>query len=360
MKVLLCSTSTIKIQAVTEFFKEKEIKVDIDTFNCDSLGLPLQPIDSSTQCAQMRLDYARENINQNIKENAKDKYDYYIAVENGLNLPLVEECCVMIERKGVKIYEKSFCGIPTIYRDVYDDLKNEYMKNLKESSNKLLLGHNITLGEMIHKMDSSVDPKNWTKNCGYDRVEMIKDALKIAFAHLEKELNSVKQVIAAYKTYPDFPKPGVLFQDIFAVLADPTVTKTLCKIMKNRYASCKVDYIVGLESRGFFGILLAKELEVGFIPIRKKGKLPGPVERVNYGTEYSQDTCEISTSIPENSNVIIFDDLIATGGSIQAAIILLTKMKSRIVDICVLREVVSLRNKAEETLGRKYTVLLQD
>jgi adenine phosphoribosyltransferase len=204
----------------------------------------------------------------------------------------------------------------------------------------------------------NIDAKDWMKTILHcDRINMIKEALTAV--DINNDLK--KQVLKAYKSYPDFPKPGVIFQDIFAVLAHKDALNSLSIIMREEYESEKIDYVVGLESRGFFGVLLAKELKVGFIPIRKKGKLPGQVVRVDYGTEYSQDTCEISTDIPPNSRVLVFDDLIATGGSLLASVTLLNKVKCYVVDCCVLREVVSLREQAIKTMnGQSYTVLLQE
>lgn len=352
MNILLCSTSPLKKQALNEFIIKEmpSLRANITTFNCDSLGLPAQPVNSALQCAKARLDYAKNNTSQ--------KYDCYISIENGLHISTngpypyyADECYVILDQRGMMNIGKAMIEIPYEYKD--------FVPKLDKLDTEL--GNNITFGELLQKQDSSVDPKNWMKTvCNFDRVEMIGFALDEAFTHDVDQQKLIDRVIKTYKAYPDFPKPGVLFQDIFAVLADKDALTDLCQIMKNRYYLDKLDYVVGLESRGFFGVLLAKDLGIGFIPIRKAGKLPGQVERVEYGTEYSQDICEMSVSIPEGSRVLVFDDLIGTGGSLNAAVTLLTKLKCHIVDLCVLREVVGLREKATETLGRKYTVLLME
>lgn len=355
MEVLLCSESSIKTQAVLEFYQSyhaEDINVKITTFNCDELKLPAQPINSALICAKLRLDYAKQKTN--------GKYDIYIAIESGISTEYhyCEECCVIID-DGIMSNGSELRPIPweynkLIYSCIIDPCTSE-------------LGSDITFGELLHQQDLSIDPKNWMlKICGYDRKDMIKDSIRNTIGGTNYQRSLIQNVLKSYKSYPDFPKPGILFQDIFAVLANPDAVDDLCTLLKLRY-SCetqhaslnKVDYIVGLESRGFFGVLLAKKLKVGFIPIRKAGKLPGKVKQIKYGTEYSSDVCEMSTDIPKGSRVIIFDDLIATGGSLKAAIILLESLDCVIVDLCVLREVPELKGKAQETLQRPYTVLLK-
>lgn len=365
MEVLLCSESQLKTEAVQEFYSSEGIDVKITTFNCDELELPAQPIDSALTCAKRRFDYAREKTNR--------KYDIYIAIESGISSEYKshysEECGVIID-DGIMSHGSEFIPIPKEYNIMI------YSSIIEPCT--LELGSDITFGELLHGQDPTIDPKNWMlKICEYDRKDMIKDAIRGTVCgqrNYQKYL--IDDVMKAYKSYPDFPKPGVLFQDIFAVLANPDAVDALRILLKLRYSLdtfvnfdlkdqnlqkrdslSKVDYIVGLESRGFFGILLAQELKVGFIPIRKAGKLPGKVKQIEYGTEYSKDTCEISTDIPKGSRVIIFDDLIATGGSLKAAVTLLESLDCVVVDLCVLREVPELKEKARETLQRPYTVL---
>lgn len=341
--VLLCSTSPIKLDALTEYLTNTfEDIFSIDMFNCDKLGLPNQPINTTLQCCNARLEYSKK-LNK--------KYDIYVSIENGIEEidNIYYECCyAIIEQKGVKTKGLSEIEIP--YKFKY------LIKNNKDS--------NITFGENLKDIypDLNIDPKNWMKTIlNFDRKEMIQHALVSAKTKLKSLRIKIKDVIKSYKTYPDFPKPGVLFQDIFSVLENKDAFIKLCQIMKKRYKLDQIDYVVGIESRGFFGVLLAKDLGVGFIPCRKKGKLPGPVEQISYGTEYSQDTCEISTNIKEGSKVLIFDDLIATGGSLKAVTTLLLKMKCEIVDCCVLREVSDLKDIAIETMdNQSYTVLLQE
>jgi non-canonical (house-cleaning) NTP pyrophosphatase len=256
MNVLLCSTSPLKFQAVTEYFREilKYENLNIEAFNCENLKLPSQPVNNTALCAQERLNYVKNKTKQ---------YDYIISIENGLRFHVgsndlsIDECYVILEYKDLRASGKSEVRVPKKY--------SHLLKNFNTSSHDKFGESCITLGEMISQLDSSIDPKNWMKTeCGYDRIDMIKDALKFAFFDLKNQLNKVEYLIKTYKTYPDFPKPGVLFQDIFSVLTNPDATKALCNLFKHRYGfnMKEINYVVGLESRGFFGILLARELGI--------------------------------------------------------------------------------------------------
>ena len=158
----------------------------------------------------------------------------------------------------------------------------------------------------------------------------------------------------------------MVFQDIFSVLRNPNSKKLLEKLLKQRYKYTEFDCVVGIESRGFIiAEMLSSVLEKGFIPIRKvdkttaTSKIPGVVETISYGTEYSKDSIAISKDFLPGMKVIICDDLIATGGSLKAAIDLVERVGGIVVDCCVIVEEPKFCDKARATLGRDYTVLLK-
>ena len=123
------------------------------------------------------------------------------------------------------------------------------------------------------------------------------------------------------RQFPDFPSPGILFEDILPIFSNPTLHESLIRALQLHiekfYGSKSPDIIVGLEARGFlFGPSLALRLGAGFVPIRKKGKLPGPTETASYEKEYGEDYFQIqSDAIKQGQTVIIVDDIIATGTS---------------------------------------------
>lgn len=125
---------------------------------------------------------------------------------------------------------------------------------------------------------------------------------------------------ALIREIPDFPKPGILFYDITTLLEDPLGLRKTVDRFVWLFAGRRIDKVVGIESRGFmFGPILAYKLNVGFVPVRKKGKLPGDTAAVSYDLEYGQDTLEMhKDGVQPEERVLIVDDLIATGGTAVA------------------------------------------
>lgn len=162
--------------------------------------------------------------------------------------------------------------------------------------------------------------------------------------HANEELQALSDELrSALHQYPNFPTEGVLFEDFLPLFRSPQLFNKLIvafKIYIEENFNQTIDYIVGLESRGFlFGPTLALALDAGFIPIRKAGKLPGDVYKVGYTKEYGEDFFEIQKeSIPEGANVLIVDDILATGGSAHAAGELVQKCNGNILGFCFVME----------------------
>ena len=123
------------------------------------------------------------------------------------------------------------------------------------------------------------------------------------------------------RTIPDFPKPGILFRDITTLLSNPAAFKETLQLLVSRYRDAELHAVCGIESRGFLiGAPLSLELGVAFVPIRKPGKLPATVERIEYALEYGTDSLEIhKDALQPGQRVLLADDLLATGGTISAA-----------------------------------------
>jgi adenine phosphoribosyltransferase len=157
-------------------------------------------------------------------------------------------------------------------------------------------------------------------------------------------MDSIKNKI---RTIPNFPKEGIMFRDITTLLLDAHGLEEVIEIFAKRYADKKIDYVAGIESRGFiFGGALAKELGVGFVPIRKKGKLPGEVISEEYELEYGNDCIEIhKDALKEGDNVLIIDDLIATGGTALASCNLIEKAGGKIVECAFIVDLPELGGK---------------
>lgn len=158
---------------------------------------------------------------------------------------------------------------------------------------------------------------------------------------------AVDKIKAAIRDIPDFPKPGILFKDITPVLKDPILLNQVVDYFYHQLKDKKIQYVIGIESRGFIlGAPLAYKLGAGFVPVRKKGKLPGLVERHEYDLEYGTDTIEMHTdAIEPGSRVVLIDDLLATGGTAAASCKLIDKLQGELVSILFMIELEFLKGR---------------
>ena len=146
---------------------------------------------------------------------------------------------------------------------------------------------------------------------------------------------------------PDFPKKGIIFKDITTLLKDKKALQQTIDILATECSKKKLKYVVGIESRGFiFGTALACKLGVGFIPVRKKGKLPAKTRSVSYSLEYGTDSLEIhEDALKPGDKVLIVDDLLATGGTVEAVAKLVSGLGAKIVGIAFVIELSFLKGR---------------
>ena len=163
---------------------------------------------------------------------------------------------------------------------------------------------------------------------------------------MSKQINCepLKQLIRAV---PDFPKPGILFYDITTVLKDKAGFAQLIDAFAQHYIGKDIDLVLGIEARGFiFGPALAYRLNAGFVPVRKPRKLPAPVARVTYDLEYGSDTLEIHLdAIQPGQRVLLVDDLLATGGTMEATVKLVEQLGGQIAGLAFAVELDFLRGR---------------
>jgi adenine phosphoribosyltransferase len=154
-----------------------------------------------------------------------------------------------------------------------------------------------------------------------DKIELIKNSIRVI---------------------PDFPKKGIMFKDITTLLNNKEAFGALLEILENRYKNYDLDYIAGIDARGFiFGAALAAKLGISFVPIRKKGKLPYTTISQKYSLEYGYDEVEIHIDAfngNKNAKVLLIDDLLATGGTAGAASELIKKAGANLVEACFIIE----------------------
>ena len=169
----------------------------------------------------------------------------------------------------------------------------------------------------------------------------------------------LKQLIRAV---PDFPKPGILFYDITTLLKDKTGFAQLIDAFAQYYIGKHVDLVLGIEARGFiFGPALAYRLNAGFVPVRKPGKLPAPTVKVKYDLEYGSDSLEVhQDAIQPGQRVIIVDDLLATGGTMEATIKLVKQLGGEIAGLAFAVELDFLKGRQRFTEYDVFSLLHYD
>lgn len=166
-------------------------------------------------------------------------------------------------------------------------------------------------------------------------------------------MNLSESVKERIRDVPDFPKKGILFKDITPVLSDPKLCAEIAKKLANDWSEYPIDAVAGIESRGFiFGMLIAQILKVPFIPVRKAGKLPYKTVQMSYELEYGTATIEMhSDALNPNDNILIHDDLLATGGTAAAAAKLILQSGGNVVGYSFLLELAFL--KGRQALGKR-------
>ncbi len=160
-------------------------------------------------------------------------------------------------------------------------------------------------------------------------------------------LGRVEELRAAVRDVPDFPKRGIVFKDITPVLSDPVLFRASVDLFLERCRGLKIDKIVGIDARGFlFGSAVAYELGVGFVPIRKRGKLPYRTEIAKYSLEYGEAEMEMHVdAMSAGERIVLVDDLLATGGTSAAAAVLIRKAGGHLLEAQFLIELESLHGR---------------
>jgi adenine phosphoribosyltransferase len=174
-------------------------------------------------------------------------------------------------------------------------------------------------------------------------------------------VSDAHRIHEAIHVVPNFPKSGIIFRDVMPVLGDPALFAAVVAALCEPYAEAAVTPVfVGVESRGFiFAAAMAQRLSAGFVPVRKVGKLPGAVDRVSYALEYGEAALEVKRgAIRQGEPVVVVDDLLATGGTVLAAVELVRRQGGRVVglDFMVELEALEGRSRALQALGHTTSV----
>jgi len=341
MKIAITSESHIKIKAVGEVFKLNHKDIVIETFNTGR-DLPSQPINEGGMMAcRERINILENRIGDKIKE-----YNYIISIENSILFDVNKEIYDVVNvilKEGEDIYmiTSGFIRIPKFHHKYLEILSRKYTNKKAK-----IPSFNVTFGQLLKDEGFVKDDKNWMRELlGIERFNQVKNAIV--------DLLETIKLKKSFKKYPDFPKQGIDFKDINPIFADPKLFDILVNMMSRSIRDTPTK-VVGLESRGFIlGTALARKLGTGFVPIRKKGKLPGETYSIDYIKEYGTDTFEIQKdSLNKNDTVLIIDDLLATGGSIVAGIKLIRETGAKLQSCMVIEKVDVLYDIAIEQLNK--------
>ena len=164
---------------------------------------------------------------------------------------------------------------------------------------------------------------------------------------MPKTIATPKEIEQAIRNVPDFPKPGIQFKDITPVLADPRLFAATIDLLTDGFKPGSVDTVVGIDARGFiFAAAAAMKLRAGFVPVRKKGKLPYKTHEQDYALEYGSATVAMHVdALKPGARVLLIDDLLATGGTAAAAAALIKKLGAQILEVTFLIELKFLKGR---------------
>jgi adenine phosphoribosyltransferase len=381
-KVFLSSTSEIKRDVVKRFCSNlwRNQEIDIISISTKDTPLPLegsefilnplplegsefilnplpeQPVNSGGQCVIIRNEFIKKYIHENLPEI---EYDLLISIESSIDGNTSDEIDVsdvphiLIEDKFGEKYNAVGTFIP---------VPEEYFIKAKEISDKTKLstsinGFSTTIGEVIAEGNPRVRKDNWMRKQefgGMERTDQIYNGFKTILEKVRRRLCLKSAIIRVQ----DFPKQGVLFQDLSDILNDRVLLhylkQEMLEVLSKNYLKVPRDKLkfIGLDARGFiYGSILASETNGSFVMARKAGKLPGKTVKVQYGTEYSKSEIEILPHlINKDDKIVIVDDLVATGGSLNAAKELVEKCGGTVMCCITVLEVSGLVEEARKKL----------
>lgn len=359
--VVLASASPVKRAAVAKFFNVPP--QDIQCVPCTTLDLPPQPVNSGAACVLVRLHH--------LQATPHPPGSYLVAIENevwkrGDNVVhqrggaqrKVDALCGDVCHVAVSVNDEQLYGksdaVP--FAAAWLALAEERSARTDYATD----GLSITVGQMMHAEDATVEADDWIGRVQpllrrkYDcRERQILAAMHRALPHATFRANVLANRVTIV---PDFPKPGVRFQDLSALLAHgrdwKALVQAMCAVVSEERQ--RFDKVVGLDARGFiYGAALAHVSGAGFVMARKAGKLPGSgLLKTEYATEYSRATLQLLPgAIQPGDAVVVCDDLVATGGSLCAACDLVALAGGRVVACVVVLAVPPLLPSARALLG---------
>lgn len=366
LKILVASQSSIKVQAVEDVMKcfitnwgEKigKVGLEIRGLKVEFKDQCPQPFDKyGTYACSQRIEWIINNF-----EQVYD-YDFIVSLENYINtFDETDRVCLILHNISENS-EKTFCsyGIPLADSNHPD----KYLQKLLTPEYYHKFGAKKTYGELLHEEHSEIPADNWMAYAGdiinrCDRKTFIKSFLEDKMEEIVSDMIFINELKLKFRKYDDFPIKGIQFEDWSDIFIDSYFIEKLIDYLSKDYVIGEIDYVMGLESRGYLlAVPLAMKLKAGFIPIKKPGKTPGVFVKETYMKEYGTDSLELRSDL-KPGNVLIVDDVLATGGSLEAAIKLCIRAGHRVHESITIKDVPGLRQLAREKLkGNSLRVLL--
>ncbi len=337
---VVASSSELKLVAVRNALQEVSARCSRSTIvtPCE------QPIgqEMALKCAHARFEAALLEV--------EDDTTLVVAIENFIVNGHGDwhDCCLVM--MGTRLRRVFVVGSMEVHIPL--SLPTEYADT------------SITIGKLVAAQHSHINHADWFKaiGCNFSRIEQMEDAVRCASGKFQ--LFPTQETL---RTFPDYPTPSVSFIDIFSLMSSlPWGTRALVNMLRDQVESHCIEKpfaVAGLESRGLaLGMALAYSLECNFVPLRKPGKLPGPYVSRTYDKEYGKDTLEVQTSYVDSlpPRLIVLDDVLATGGSADAACALVERgLARKVALVLVLMDVPPLRPKWRAALaGRRVAVCM--
>ena len=317
-------------------------------------------------CARNRFLTAREN-----DPEFPSQYDLVVIIENYMDLDGKDWAGILIyDVHGRQEYWiKYFCAEAIDKQLFHDRIVNNFTHKW---------GSPVTYGQVLHEKDPNIPADDWMSVVtGKFRRQALEEGIEKLSRVFLKNMKMITELELGFVVYPNWPKPGVDFKDWTPLFHNPRMVETMVNLLAQPYCDFdpevfgdrlitgaepgKIDYVVGLESRGIWlAVPLALKLRAGMIPIRKPGKIPGEILEERYQKEYGEDVLQIACGFEEGKRVLIVDDVLATGGSMKAAIRLVERAGLEIAGCAVVTDVPELRKVAEQTLaGYSVRVLIK-
>jgi len=291
--------------------------------------------------------------------------DLILIIENYMNLDGRDYACLILYdcHQQVEYHWNEFCA-QAQDMDLLKQVLEQYTHGL---------GSPVTYGSLLHKKDPQIPANDWMSVVtGKKRQVALEEGLVGLSRLFLADQQVIEEIEGKFTLYPDFPKKGVMFKDWSDLFLDWKTVDRMANLVARPFQNPdslftndqlpEIDYVLGLESRGIWlAGPVAKALKCGMVPIRKPGKIPGAVHRVSYKKEYGDDSLEIRGDLPKGKNVLICDDVLATGGSLEAAIKLAKAAGFNVVGCVLVTDVPELREMAATKFKNQWVrVLIQE